>query len=97
MKYRTRIYYTDEQKSLMWDQWQRGESLHAIARCFDRYHSSVAGILSRTGGIRLIRIWCFGRNGSLFNDTSPGPQHLGPVKLTLTGAESGHLLSQCLR
>lgn len=26
MKYRTRIYYTDEQKSLMWDRWQKGEA-----------------------------------------------------------------------
>ena len=52
MKYRTRIYYTEEQKSLMWDRWQKGESLHAIARLFDRSHGSIAGIFSRTGGIR---------------------------------------------
>ena len=25
MKYRKRIYYTEEQKSLMWDRWQKGE------------------------------------------------------------------------
>src|SRR5688572_33171062 len=36
----------------MWDSWRQGESLHAIARLFDRYHSVVGGILSRTGGIR---------------------------------------------
>ncbi len=52
MKYRTRIYYTEEQKSYMWDRWQKGDSLHAIARLFDRSHGSIAGILSRTGGIR---------------------------------------------
>ena len=52
MKYRKRIYYTDAQKTLMWDRWQKGESLHTIARLFDRYHTSIAGILSRTGGIR---------------------------------------------
>lgn len=52
MKYRTRIYYTEEQKSLMWDRWQKGESLHNIARLFDRGHGSIAGILSRNGGIR---------------------------------------------
>jgi len=23
MKYRTRIYYSEEQKSLMWDRWQK--------------------------------------------------------------------------
>ena len=32
MRHRTRIHYTDEQKSQMWDRWQRGESLHQIAR-----------------------------------------------------------------
>jgi len=52
MKYRTRIYYSEEQKSLMWDRWQKGESLHTIARLFDRNHPSISGILSRTGGIR---------------------------------------------
>lgn len=52
MKYRPRIYYTEEQKALMWDRWQKGESLHSIARLFDRNHGTVAGILSRTGGIR---------------------------------------------
>jgi len=52
MKYRTRIYYTEEQKSQMWDRWQQGDSLHDIGRLFDRGHGSVAGILSRAGGIR---------------------------------------------
>ena len=52
MKYRTRIYYTEEQKAVMWDRWQKGESLNSIARHFGRSHSSIQGILSRTGGIR---------------------------------------------
>ena len=52
MKYRTRIYYTEEQKTVMWDRWQKGDSFHAITRLFDRNHSSIAGILARTGGIR---------------------------------------------
>ena len=52
MKYRTRIYYTEEQKTLMWDRWQKGESLRSIARLFDRNHSSIEGILKQTGGIR---------------------------------------------
>ena len=52
MKHRTRIHYTDEQKSQMWDRWQRGESLHQIARLFDRHHSSVREILAASGGIR---------------------------------------------
>ena len=52
MKQRTRIYYSESQKALMWDRWEKGESLHTIARLFDRNHSAIAGILSRTGGIR---------------------------------------------
>ena len=52
MQYRTRIYYTEADKALMWDRWQKGESLHAIAGLFDRHHSSVQRILSETGGIR---------------------------------------------
>jgi IS30 family transposase len=52
MAYRKRIYYTAAQKAEMWDRWQRGESLHAIARLFDRPHTSVRGILAATGGIR---------------------------------------------
>ena len=52
MKQRRRIYYNSEQRNLMWDRWQKGDSMHAIARLFDRGHSSVQGILSETGGIR---------------------------------------------
>ncbi len=52
MKQRPRIYYSDTQKALMWDRWKEGESLHSIARLFDRGHASVARILGETGGIR---------------------------------------------
>jgi len=52
MKQRSRIYYTETDKTLMWDRWQKGESLHSIARLFDRHHSSIRSVLSRTGGIR---------------------------------------------
>ena len=52
MKQRPRIYYTETDKSLMWDRWQKGESLNSIARLFDRHHSAIQGILARTGGIR---------------------------------------------
>lgn len=55
MRHRTRIYYTEEQKSQMWDRWQRGDSLHSIARLFDRHHSSVREILAASGGIRPLR------------------------------------------
>jgi IS30 family transposase len=52
MKYRTRTFYTETQKALMWERWQEGESLHAIAQMFDRNHTSVRHILARAGGIR---------------------------------------------
>lgn len=52
MKQRRRIYYTETQKALMWERWRKGDTLHEIARLFDRYHSSIQGILARTGGIQ---------------------------------------------
>jgi IS30 family transposase len=52
MEYRPRIYYTEAQKALMWDRWQKGDSLETIARLFERGHSSVQGILQQSGGIR---------------------------------------------
>ena len=52
MKYRTRTFYTAAQKELMWDRWQKGESLQQIAQLFDRNHSSIQGIFIKTGGIR---------------------------------------------
>lgn len=52
MKYRQRTFYTDSQKSEMWDRWQRGESLSSIGRRFDRASSSIFPHLARTGGIR---------------------------------------------
>jgi transposase-like protein len=50
MKYRKRIYYTDEQKQRMWDLWQQGSSMTEIARLFDRAHTTVNGIIARSGG-----------------------------------------------
>jgi IS30 family transposase len=52
MVYRTRIKYTAAQKAEMWDRWQRGESLNAIGRLFDRPSSSIFNQLAPTGGIR---------------------------------------------
>ena len=49
---RRRIYFTSEQKSAIWDRWQRGESMSSIGRRFDRDSSSIYPLLSRTGGIR---------------------------------------------
>jgi len=52
MKRRTRTHYTDGQKALMWERWKEGWTLHQIAQLFNRPHTSVQKILSRTGGIR---------------------------------------------
>jgi IS30 family transposase len=55
MKYRPRIYYTESQKELMWERWQKGESLQQIAQLFDRNHSPIHRILAETGGIRPVQ------------------------------------------
>jgi len=52
MKQRPRIYYTETQKALMWERWQKGDSLQQIAQLFDRNHSSVHRILAESGGIK---------------------------------------------
>ena len=52
MKYPTRVFYTETQKSEMWDRWFKGESLNSIARHFGCGHSSIQRIFARTGGIR---------------------------------------------
>ena len=46
MVYRTQINYTAAQKTEMWDRWQRGESLTAIGRVFDRPSSSIYSLLA---------------------------------------------------
>ncbi len=52
MPRKPRIHYTETDKALMWDRWQKGESLNEIARLFDRGHSSIQRILAESGGIR---------------------------------------------
>ena len=52
MSYRTRIRYTAEQKTEIWDRWQGGESQSSIGRLFGRSSSSIFGLLAPTGGIR---------------------------------------------
>jgi len=52
MKRKPRTIYSNAQKAVMWDRWQKGESLHSIAQLFDRTHQSVRRILAETGGIR---------------------------------------------
>jgi len=50
MKYRTTRYFTESDKALMWDRWEKGDSLHAIARLFDRSHGAVAGVFFEDRG-----------------------------------------------
>jgi len=52
MTRRPRIHYTEEQRTLMWERWQKGDSLEKIADLFDRHHPSIERILAETGGIR---------------------------------------------
>ena len=56
MKQRPRIYYTDAQKELMWGRWQQGDSMHTIARLFDR---QVAQVAVRIHIIRLYFVCAF--------------------------------------
>jgi hypothetical protein len=44
MTYRQRTRYTEADKALMWQRWQEGETLHSIAKLFDRHHSSIPGV-----------------------------------------------------
>ncbi|KAF0200504.1 MAG: transposase IS30 [Gallionellaceae bacterium] len=44
IKRRSCIHYTEIQKALMWDRWQKGDSLQQIVQLFDRYHSSIERI-----------------------------------------------------
>ena len=61
MKQRTRCYFTPSEMAGVWDRWEKGESLNAIARDLDRSHSTVQGALARTGGIRRKRVKTKGR------------------------------------
>ena len=51
-RYRARIKYSEEDLKDVWDRWQRGETLNAIGRVFDRPSSTIFGLLAPTGGIR---------------------------------------------
>ena len=52
MKPRLKRYCTETEMAEVWDRWEKGETLNAIARDLGRYHSAVQGALARTGGIR---------------------------------------------
>jgi len=52
MERRPRIRYTEGQRALMWERWRKGDTIHQIAKLFDRHHPSIARILGESGGIR---------------------------------------------
>ena len=52
MKRRPRICYSASQRALIWERWRKGDTLHQIARLFDRAHGSIHGIVAASGGIR---------------------------------------------
>jgi IS30 family transposase len=52
MTRRKRIYYNAEQRAIIWDRYQKGDSLNDISRIFDRFHSSIQRIVGETGGIK---------------------------------------------
>jgi IS30 family transposase len=52
MKQRKRRYFTAPEIAVIWDRWEKGESLNAIARDLSRGHSAIQGVLAPTGGIR---------------------------------------------
>jgi len=52
VKQRPRRYITDSEMAVIWDRWEKGDSINAIARDLGRYHSAVQGAMARTGGIR---------------------------------------------
>ena len=51
MKQRRTLSFTESQRTLMWERWKQGDTLHKIAKLLNCDHGSVRPILARTGGI----------------------------------------------
>jgi len=82
MKYRTRTFYTDKQKSEMWDRWQRGESMSSIGRHFNRASSSIFPHLAQFGGIRpAARKRSCGTFQTLITVSNSGPSNLSRLDI----------------
>ena len=52
MTRRKRINYTARHRALIWERYKQGDSLHDIAKMFDRFHSSIRRIVEESGGIK---------------------------------------------
>lgn len=48
MPRKTRLHYTDEMKTYIWERYNSGDSVRSIAWSFDRSSSSIHGYLSGT-------------------------------------------------
>jgi hypothetical protein len=51
-KTKNNVHGNSEGLALMWERWKKGETLHQIARLFDRPHTSIRQILAESGGFR---------------------------------------------
>mgnify|MGYP001823260970 FL=1 len=52
MSYPTRRFITEPERPMIFVRCFKGESQYSIARALGRDHTSIQGVLSRTGGIR---------------------------------------------
>ncbi len=50
MKQRPRIYYTENQRALMWDRWEKGESLFKSRSCLIEAILRFTAFWPRQGG-----------------------------------------------
>lgn len=50
MKYRTRTFYSETQKAMMWDRWRQGESLHVLLSCLTATITPFEGFFRRQAG-----------------------------------------------
>ena len=46
------IFDNTQQRAVHWGRYQQGDSLHDIARIFDRIHLTIQGLIARAGGIK---------------------------------------------
>lgn len=52
MTRRKRVNYNAKHRALIWERYKQGDSLHDIAKMFDRFHSSIRRIIEESGGIK---------------------------------------------
>jgi hypothetical protein len=80
MKQRKRIYYNAQQRAIIWERYQQGDSLHDIAKFFGGFHSSI--IFNHRGNDNIGMIL---DNVSVTDVNAPGALALLGLGLGLTG------------